>query len=71
MYNEAKGHEIHNSLHLETLGHSKLKVCFASEKYSKATRPPKLLKMFTLGSNFSVFHAHTTHHQFNDKSFSF
>jgi hypothetical protein len=48
---------------------------FASENYSKATRQPgnkthteKLHKMFTSGSNLSVFHAHNTHHQFNDNS---
>jgi hypothetical protein len=58
---------------VNTLSHSKLKVCFASEKYSKATRSPgnkahteKLHKMFTSGhdSNLPVFH---THYQFNDK----
>jgi hypothetical protein len=65
--------------HIFILGHSKLKVCFASEKYSKATRLPgrrthreKIHKIYTSdnGSNFSVFHARNTHHQFNDKSFA-
>jgi hypothetical protein len=62
------------------LEHSKLKVCFASEKYSKATLPPgnkthteKLHKMFTSGDVSNLEHRGTCHwwHQYFVKKYGY